>query len=70
LFNGSRSTVLRNLSGLLTLAGFTALYLVVRNSRVRVLQGLIGALVTAALFHLALKGFTVALQDLIYDAIF
>ncbi|HCY04791.1 MAG TPA: hypothetical protein DHU16_05005 [Gammaproteobacteria bacterium] len=69
LFNGSRSKALRYLPGLMTSAGFTALYLVVPNSRVRVLHGLIGALVTTTLFQLAFKGFTVALQYFIYDAI-
>ena len=52
----------------MTSAGFTALYLVVPNSRVRVLHGLIGALVAATLFQLAFKGFTMALQYFIYDA--
>ena len=53
----------------MTSAGFTALYLVAPNSRVRVLHGLIGALVTTTLFQLAFKGFTVALQYFVYDAI-
>ena len=53
----------------MTSAGFTALYLVVPNIRVRVVHVPIGALVTTTLFQLPYKVFTVALQYFIYEAI-
>lgn len=65
-----RSTALSYLPTLLMLAGFTALYVVVPNSPVRLHHGLIGAVLTTVVFQLAFKVFAVASQFFIYDAVY
>lgn len=65
-----RSTALSYLPTLLMLAGFTALYVVVPNSPVPLRHGLLGAVLTTLVFQLAFKGFTVASQYFVYDAVY
>ena len=65
-----RSAALRYLPSLLMFGGFTALYVAVPNSPVRLLHGVLGGLATTVVFQLASKGFTMASQYFIYDAIY
>lgn len=65
-----RSTALSYLPSLLMLAGFTALYVVVPNSPVRLRHGVIGAALTTVVFQLAFKVFAVASQFFVYDAVY
>ena len=65
-----RSTALSYLPTLLMLAGFTALYVVVPNSPVPLRHGLLGAVLTTLVFQLAFKGFAVASQYFVYDAVY
>lgn len=65
-----RSTALSYLPSLLMLAGFTALYVVVPNSPVRLRHGLLGAALTTLVFQLAFKAFAAASQYFIYDAVY
>ena len=57
-----RSAALRYLPSLLMFGGFTALYVAVPNSPVRLLHGVLGGLATTVVFQLAFKGFTMASQ--------
>ena len=63
-----RSAALRYLPSLLMFGGFTALYVAVPNSPVRLLHGVLGGLATTVVFQLAFKGFTMASQYFTYDA--
>lgn len=65
-----RSTALSYLPTFLMLAGFTALYVVVPNSPVPLRHGLLGAALTTLVFQLAFKGFAVASQYFVYDAVY
>ncbi|MDP1604110.1 MAG: YihY family inner membrane protein [Legionella sp.] len=55
--NEAPSLLLKALPFLLSLAGFTFLYVVVPNRPVKIIHGLLGALVTAILFESAKLGF-------------